>query len=280
MDQSANVIGCWRAHLDAAQKMVHEHVSSAMIFEDDADWDVAFKQQLVQFARGSRFILETPEHGEPPISPYGDNWDLLWIGHCGQWVHPEDNRRFFVIPNDPTVEPPHHRQNVDTPNMAYWEGANGDNQTRIVFKSEGGVCTAGYALSQRGARKILYYMSMQAFNRQVDWGYADLCKNKEYDFTCVSVFPQLVGVFHTAGNTSKWSDIGYGDESQSQVEPASAQHLVFSTRMNMENLLQGKTVFDSQYDDVPQAHMDIKDIGAAVGHVETLEFEVELDEAK
>jgi len=224
-------------------------------------------------ARGSRFILKTPEN-EVPHSPYGDDWDLLWIGHCGQWVDPDDNYRYFVIPNDPTVEPPRYRNNVAAPNMTYWEGPNGDNQTRIVFKSEGGVCTAGYAISQQGARKILYHMSMMPFNHQLDWGYADLCKNKEFDFNCVSVFPQLVGVFHTAGNSSKWSDIGYGDESANQVEPASAQHLVFSTRLNMDTLLQGKTVFRSQYNDILPVQMDLKDIGAAVGHVE-FDFNVE-----
>src|ERR1700712_3532369 len=74
MGQESNVIGCWRAHMNVYQKIVHEKVSSAMIFEDDADWDVALKMQLVQFARGSRFILNTTE-SEATHSPYGDDWD-------------------------------------------------------------------------------------------------------------------------------------------------------------------------------------------------------------
>jgi len=241
-----------------------------LIFEDDADWDVSFKQQLVQFARGSRYILKTLEH-EASHSPYGDDWDLLWLGHCGQWVYPGDDRRFFVIPNDPTVEPPQFRQNVDTPNMTHWEGPSANNQTRIIFNSEGGVCTPAYAISQRGARKSLYHMSMIPYNSPVDWGFANLCKNKENDFTCVSVFPQLVGVARPMGNSSKWSDIGYGNEAERTVEPASSQHLVYSTRLNMGNLLEGKTVFDSQYPDVTPPHMDIKDIGSAVGHIEVLD---------
>jgi hypothetical protein len=79
---------------------------------------------------------------EQPSSLYGDDWDLLWIGYCGTWVHPDDNRRFFVIPDDPTVELPEYRRNVDVPNMSHW-----DNYTRIVFSSEGAVCTAAYAIS-------------------------------------------------------------------------------------------------------------------------------------
>lgn len=269
MDQRPSVIGCWRAHLNVLQKIVRDRVSTAFIFEDDADWDVALKYQLVQFARGSRYILRHPGD-QTPWSPYGDDWDLLWLGHCGTWVHPDDKLRYFVIPEDPTVEPPQHRQNVDMPDMSHWEsGPNGDNRTRIVFKSEGGVCTAGYAISQRGARKVLYWMSMQPFNSQYDWGLAGLCKNRQYDFNCVGVFPQLVGVSRPTANTSKWSDIGYGDEETRGVEEANSQHLVYSTRLNMKNLLDGRTVFGSQYaaDSPP---MDIKDIARAEGHVEVL----------
>jgi GR25 family glycosyltransferase involved in LPS biosynthesis len=158
MNQNVNTIGCWRAHLNVLRRIVRDNVATALIFEDDADWDVSFKRQLVQFARGSRYILNTTHPGLAS-SPYGDNWDILWIGHCGTWYHEEDNRRIFVIPNDPTVAPPTHRKNVDQPDMSHWEeGPSGDNQTRIVFHSKGGVCTAAYAISQQGARKALHYV--------------------------------------------------------------------------------------------------------------------------
>ena len=45
--------------------MVRRNVSSAFVFEDDADWDVALKMQMVQFARRTRFLLDTPEHTIP-----------------------------------------------------------------------------------------------------------------------------------------------------------------------------------------------------------------------
>ena len=273
MGQESNVIGCWRAHMNVYQRMVHERVSTALIFEDDADWDVALKHQLVQFARGSRFITNTTEK-ETPHSPYGDDWDILWIGHCGTWVLPADNRRFFVIPNDPTVEPPEFlKSNVDQPNMTHWEsGPDGVNHTRIVFRSEGAVCTAAYAISQRGARKALYHMSMEPYNSAVDWGLINLCKNKEYDFTCISPWPQLVGVSRPTANTAKWSDIGYGSDSDRTVEQGTSLHLVYPTRQNIGNMLKGKKVFDSLYPDwAPPA--SIIEIGKAVGHIEILEPE-------
>lgn len=145
------------------QKIFHEDVATALIFEDDADWDVSLRSQLVQFARGSRYISNT-SHAEIPSSPYGEDWDMLWIGHCGTSYHEGDHRRVFVIPNDPTVEPPSHRHNVDQPDMRRWEeGPSGDNQTRIVFHSQGGVCTPAYGISQQGARKALYHVRKLRF---------------------------------------------------------------------------------------------------------------------
>jgi len=58
MDQSAPIVGCWRAHLNVLQDMVRRGISSTLIFEDDADWDISFKSQLVQFA-GGRDIFST-----------------------------------------------------------------------------------------------------------------------------------------------------------------------------------------------------------------------------
>ena len=271
MGQESHVIGCWRAHMDVYQKMVQERVSTALIFEDDADWDVSLKHQLVQFAKGSQFITNTTEHNTPN-SPYGDGWDVLWIGHCGTWVLPEDDRRFFVIPNDPTVEPPAFRKdNVAQPKMTPWEyGPDGGNHTRIVFHSEGAVCTAAYAISQRGARKALYHMSMNPFNSPIDWGMAGLCKNKKYDFTCISPWPQLVGVSRPTANTAKWSDIGYGLDSERTVEEGTSLHLVYPTRQNMANMLAGKTIFESRYPQFAPPR-SIKDIGKAVGYGQILD---------
>lgn len=238
--------------------------------EDDADWDVALKLQLVQFARGSRYLLDwSPE--KKPTSPYGNGWDFFWLGHCGAWYDELDTRR-FVIPHDPTVLRPPNRQYAGHPDMSSWERPDADNRTRIVYKSEGGVCAAAYAVSLRGAQKILYHMSMLPYNRSVDWGFHDMCKDRKSDFNCIATYPALFGVHQPAGNTSRWSDIGHGtDESQSQVEMRpSSKNLAFSARMNIGRLLSGITLFESQFPETTGGEMDIADIGRGVGHPEVL----------
>jgi hypothetical protein len=94
MGQETDVTGCWRTHMYMYQKMVQERVASAMIFED-ADWDASLKHQLVQFARGSRFTLNTTQRFQDHF-PKGDDLDILFIGHYRTWELPAENRRFFV----------------------------------------------------------------------------------------------------------------------------------------------------------------------------------------
>lgn len=36
--------------------MVEEGIQTALIMEDDADWDVLLKSQMVEFARGVRYL--------------------------------------------------------------------------------------------------------------------------------------------------------------------------------------------------------------------------------
>ncbi|KIW22001.1 uncharacterized protein PV07_12599 [Cladophialophora immunda] len=269
MDQRSNVVGCWRAHVNVLQRMVREGVSTALIFEDDADWDVALKHQLVQFARGSRFILSAPGEELATLSPYGDDWDILWLGHCGTSILPDEHRRFFVIPNDPTVEPPHLRQeNYHEPNTSHWRtGPDGGSRTRIVFRSGNAACTAAYAISQKGAKKALYYLSMVPYNDPIDLRLAALCKSK---VKCISPWPQLVGVSWPTGNAAKWSDIGYGPDSEATVQEGKSLHLMYSVRQNLPNMLEGQTVFDSQYPRIAPP-MSIEDLGSATGYPETLE---------
>ncbi|KAJ9601863.1 hypothetical protein H2200_013636 [Cladophialophora chaetospira] len=273
MSQKATIIGCWRAHLNIYQKMVHENVSTALIFEDDADWDVALKHQLVQFARASRFIGGI-EDDHVASSPYGDDWDVLWLGHCGTWVLPDDEHRFFVIPHDPTVQPPRLREeNVAEPNMSHWRtGHDNGDQTRVVFRSEGAVCTAAYAISQKGARKALYSLSMIPYNAPVDWGIANLCKSKQYDFTCISSWPQLIGVSRPTSHIAKWSDVERGTDFEDEIREGGSHHLMYSVRQNIPEWLNGKTIFRSSHSDVGPP-LPIDDIGKATGYAETLTSE-------
>jgi len=98
-----------------------------------------------------------------------------------------------------------------------------------------------------------------------------MCKAKSSNFTCIAPFPSLVGVHRPAGNSSSWSDIGYGSDADRKIEEKGySEKIVFSTRMNTGRLLAASKMFESQYPEYTGPEMNIEDIGRAVGHVEVV----------
>jgi hypothetical protein len=275
MNKKPTVVACWRAHMDVLQDMVNRNVASTLIFEDDADWDVSLRSQLTQFARGSRWLLNSTS-SEAFDSPYGPDWDMLWIGNCGANVDPWDRRR-FVIPNDPSAVPAKVFGGVSSPDMRHWKD---QIQTRVIMSQHDGTCTASYAISLAGARKVLYHMSMQPYDAPVDWGYADMCREKKSGFNCIAPYPTIVGVYRPAGSASKSSDI---EESGDTVnEEAKSGHLVYSLRMNLDRLLTGQSVMKASKDTSELTgvqEMDIDSIGRAIGHEQIVD-DLELDESE
>jgi len=269
-------VGAWRAHLNVLQKMVENRISSALILEDDADWDVSIKTQMAEFARGTRWLTNTTG---PSYSPYGEGWDILWIGHCSAHSHHSDPRR-WVIRKDLTVPPPSERGSMLQPyDLGYWEGApNFDTQTRIIYKAGYGFCFAGWALSLRGAEKILYQLSMLPYELHVDLGVAEMCAHGTYNITCLAPFPAYVGVSKPAGNSSRGSDIVDGNgqgragdlsardnaAAKFRKEPES-ERVVFSTRINVPQLLVGVTEYKSNYANVTGPVRSIDDITSFTG---------------
>ena len=241
-----NILGTWRAHLNVAQRVVRERISTAIVFEDDSDWDVSLRTQLEQFAQGSRYLLNSKSDADPH-SPYGDDWDLLWLGHCGVSTHPADPRH-FIISNDPTVPSPKRRINYqEVPNMSGFS-----NSTRIVHRVSSGCCLYSYALSQRGAQKMLLAQSSLAKFYPIDIGIRVMCRDSD-DFKCIGVFPQIIDSHKAAGSIERDSDITNFDKQKVRTK-GYTNNVVRSTRLNWVPLLAGKTdAIEVQYpEDTPK----------------------------
>lgn len=232
--------------------IVKDHLSTALIFEDDSDWDVDFRSQLERYALGSQYISNSID-GTQSHSPYGDDWDLMWLGHCSSTPIEGDDRR-FIIENDPTAPPGKSRMNFGgVPDMSPY-----DNSTRIMFPAEGGICLYSYALSYRGAQKILYYLSMSIFSSPVDFGFSDMCGKKERNFKCISVFPQMVDSHRSAGPDSRDTDIG--GRGGGYRKRGYTANIVHSTRLNADHLINGyMDKIENQYEkDMDQVRDPIK----------------------
>lgn len=199
------VIGCWRSHMNIIRKIVAEKVTSALIFEDDADWDVRIVEQMYEFATATKKLLASGSQEtrrSPTKSPYGEGWDILWIGHCGGFHGNLSSVPHYIIRNDETVPPPmamddmlfgrspyaKWQQNSSDPPCAAHAGRDPPGKTcdqprlapndRIVQERAKPVCTAAYAVSLQGARKLLARaggLSLTDVFAPVDQGFGDVC---------------------------------------------------------------------------------------------------------
>lgn len=205
--------------------------------EDDMDWDIRLKSQLLEFAKGVRTISNVPLT-QPQNSPYSDDWDILWPGHCGEVLPLDDDRR-YVINNDPTVPPKEHQP---------WLKALAEypEQTRIIHKTGAPICTFAYAVSLRGAQKIMWAMAMQGSNLAYDNALAYFCRDGYLNIKCVSVQPMMFMHHRPAGPVNKDSDIQNGDGAVIR-EKGYTENIVWSARLNIEKLITGATDYVMQW---------------------------------
>ncbi|KAG9570833.1 glycosyltransferase family 34 protein, partial [Aureobasidium melanogenum] len=276
MDITPPKVGAWRAHMNVLQDMVTNNIASALIFEDDADWDVGIRAQMRELARGTRWLGNVTKKDTAPNSPFGDDWDILWVGHCS--TKSGRDSRTWVVPHDPTVVPPEHRIYHDKPDMRNWEtGPNADNQTRIFFVATYATCMTAYAVSIRGAMKILYHQSLSKSNMPIDTGMGFMCANPPgaSDFRCIAPYPTMVGLSRPAGDITRFSDINTGlfDNIQPS-EKSRSEGLVFSVHQNIERLVTGQAEFQSQFPENTGETMQFDEILAATGHGEVVDLQV------
>jgi hypothetical protein len=274
------VTGSWRGHVHALQEVVRRNLTSALIMEDDTDWDIRIRQQLQNLARSSRaltqplrrnphafadptyllpvgqrdFSSRLPQHTEvvamdmdllpttadPKVNPYGDDWDVLWIGHCGQFLPKPGDKNVpkgrVVQKMDETAAQKHYLHFVLKP-LKYAEEY--PDHARVVHHVQDGVCSLAYAVSQKGARSMLYEIEMKNFNAALDLLLHWACSGengREYH-RCLTVQPPLIQHHRPAGPKSAQSDIsGHGEGINDKPH---TQEIRWSVRMNAGVLLAG-----------------------------------------
>ena len=291
---SAGSRGNWRAHMDALNGVIRENLATALIIEDDVDWDFRIKRQLVQFARGTTALTQplrggrldfadptfpnpsskasrvdidmnaAPDTMVPSESPYGDLWEVLWLGHCGTnfpqpdfW--PLTPRGRAVFADDITVPQTQHLSAYNRLTFDYSSGEleqSYPNHTRIVHHSAGTACTLAYAVTQLGARRMLYDFGLRLLNGQYDLMLSQYCdgKNGRQYHNCLTIQPALIKHHRPAIAKSGLSDISShspGDDNFTLSE-SFTNHIRVSSRINLQGLLEGdETLIDSYPDAAP-----------------------------
>jgi hypothetical protein len=217
-----------------------------LLFEDDAEWDVMIRQQMIEFARGTHY-LQGVQSTRGLFSPYGDDWDMLWIGHCGQRSR-SGGHRYWVIHDDPTVAPEHVRTiNRTTSNNVPDDSADElqGKFTRIVYQPNGGRCLYAYAVSQRGARKFLYDFSIKRETDTSDKAASAFCGSPGRA-TCYTTYPSFVHNYMGVGDSGGDSDrrgVRHGAWRYKGIN----KDIVFGLKTNLNIWLDGKTQWPSHW---------------------------------
>ena len=88
----------WLGHINLLKLFILYGWGSALILEDDVDWEQDIRSQTHQIAKSVRKLMEkwgTSSLDEAEIKqydpfPYGQGRDVLWMGHCSDY--PEDHQ--------------------------------------------------------------------------------------------------------------------------------------------------------------------------------------------
>lgn len=201
-------------------------------------------------------------------SPYGDpaKWDILWLGHCGAGMPRDAQARpsslkhhtavtssnlVLTHPNDQTVPVGRHikahpfQGGPDALATVY------PPHTRIYHRSTGGqLCTVGYAVSQRGARRLLHQFGIKGWNGIFDSEMGRWCAGEDPDMgptypktksvnkmerVCVTSQPPIFAHHHPDQGESDIGGLGGG-----YARKYETKYLRYSVRMNLQGLVDGK----------------------------------------
>ena len=255
-------IGSWRAHVNALARIVHRNYSSALIVEDDVDWDVRLKSLMRDLAISAHAIDQTapteggtqiafadlPTTAPPVLSPYGNNWDVLWLGHCGANLAEVTDLVF-------------HLDDASVPQQRHLSGFGGmapldafPAHARVVARRlQDPVCSTAYAVSRRGARALLQALGVQAMDAPFDVMLRSWCDGagiyqaSTLPHVCMGVVPALFKHWRSRGPVAGDSDIdGTG---QGFREKAMSPEIRWSMRGNLERIWRGDSAFEDQYPD-------------------------------
>ena len=201
----------WMSHAVALNAFLNTNQETALFIEDDVDWDIRLRtKQIPAAAAAQRSLLP-----RAPIRHYWgkpSDWDLLYLGHCGDYfgsvdglhvgvgvLHPSDLESIpHAIFKDPTLPDP---SELHPFTIATLSAFNLPPKTRMVHKSKWPLCTFGYAVTRHMAEQILDSFNTSSTEPHAAKAYdiAILAACRDSGYRCYTVNPER---FHHMPGTS------------------------------------------------------------------------------
>ncbi|KAL8365421.1 hypothetical protein RB595_004296 [Gaeumannomyces hyphopodioides] len=141
---------CYRAHANVWQHMVERRIPALMVLESDAAWDIGLKEMMATLngpfrdltAEATGHSAAAPDPSDPWMAGSGA-WDVLLLGGCSETWREGDPYRIYADPRAPAARGPSDKLPAS---------ARG---RRAVFRALGVSCPTAYAVTLRGAAKML-----------------------------------------------------------------------------------------------------------------------------
>lgn len=198
-------IGCWRAHADVWRRLLDAPYSTALILEDDIDWDVQIHDIMALVSKNIKTAVSSAVGPTKSSGPYyHEYWDTLWFGACLSEV-PDDVQKTLTVYRDPYAPAeenlrPYDRKYFKKLQIEYPTSGPG---MRVIHHAKRPTCTYGYAVSRKGAERLLYNVGYRGLSAPVDLviGYGVMAGR----LTGMMVWPPVFTPWRVGG--SKDSDI-------------------------------------------------------------------------
>lgn len=252
-NESESLVGtgsvkAWLSHRLVLQAFLQSGLETALIFEDDVDWDIRLRTQQVPLAQRAAQLLVGSTHVAAAKYPWSNpgNWDLIYIGHCGDYFGFIDDEARAKHTASTLANVPHtlyedhtmlDRRRLHPFTAEMLTAFQVPEQQRIFHKAQWPLCSFGYAVSRQGAQKILSTVAKDKEDltqniSAYDVALLDACRDEKH-LTCYTITPEL---FHHMDGVSLIASIESTDRQifPPPVDAAGAEQV--KLRMETSNI--------------------------------------------
>ncbi|KAK7716573.1 hypothetical protein SLS57_006601 [Botryosphaeria dothidea] len=199
------------SHANPCERFLDSGLDTALILEDDVDWDIHLRTIQVPLASENlRSLLDSDRSYWSDLS----KWEILYLGHCGDFFDADkfDDLQHRVYQDDTLL--PHRRMHSHTKDFLDKLGL--EEGQRIIHRSKWPLCTFGYAVTRASAHRILNDLAAketeggcEAFDVRI----LEACR--DLDYQCYSANPEL---FHHISAPSEIADVNEGIDSTGRLQ--------------------------------------------------------------
>ncbi|OAK95462.1 hypothetical protein IQ06DRAFT_309803 [Phaeosphaeriaceae sp. SRC1lsM3a] len=164
----------WLGHRNVLQWFLDSGLETALILEDDVDFDIRLRSAQIPLAASAVRKLLPPQRASRTFGKFGGQhaqywgdhsaWDLLYLGHCGDYFEEvnEDGPRLdkhynlttmpHIQYSDPTLPSP---QDLHPFTQTLFDKLSIPAHTRVFHRSKFPLCSFGYAVTRPAAERLM-----------------------------------------------------------------------------------------------------------------------------